>query len=129
MSPMIDINFDVVPDQILPIDAGIYPLEISEVSQEPTAKGDSEKLVVTMKVSDPGNPNDGRTIKSHIGFKNPVMLKQLAMAAGLNPGSGGFDSSELIGKTVKAVIKPRTYRDQDSGEQKETSEVKEFIWK
>jgi len=124
--PNIPINMDEVPDEYLSLPAGIYPLEIFEVpTLEPTRDGKGEKVVVRMRVNDETNPEHGRQITDHISLKSTTRLKRLCLSAGVNVGVDGFDTEALMGKTVSARVKTRTYQDEDD-ETQTTSGIKDY---
>lgn len=123
----IETNFDEVPDQIMPVDPGVYTLTVEAATLEdvkPPKTG--KKIVVILKVADEGNKNFGRQIYDHISTKMDVKIKRLCLSAGIKPGAGGFDTEDLIGKTLKARISNRTYKD-DNGAIKESSSVQDYL--
>lgn len=134
--PKIAVNFDSVPDQILPIDPGIYPLEVISVEEESVASKKKpgemyNQVVVKLQVRDDGNKNDGRTVYDRIGIDNDwgrVALKRLVKSCGLTPGPDGLELNDLVGKLCRARIANRTYKDDSTGETKEASNIKEYLF-
>lgn len=127
MSGMLNINFEEVPNEILPVPAGIYQLLIlTAPTIEPTVKGIGQKIVVDMQIADEGE-NLGRRISDHISVKMTTKIKRLALSAGIPVGAEGLDLTMLEGQTVTAKVVTRTYVDPVSGETKETSSVADYI--
>ncbi len=124
--PLIEKNFDEVPDVIQPVAAGNYSLECVGIPKfMDTNDKKSKKVVVEYEIRAPGHPDDGRKVFDHIGLKAPTRLKRCALSAGISAGAGGIDTDELAGKIVKARIKNRTYQDPD-GVTKETSGIEDY---
>lgn len=126
--PKIAVNFDDVPDQILPIEPGVYTAMVESASVEATKDGKGEKVVVEMKIDDEANPNHGRKIFDHISTKMLTNLKRLAKSAGINVGADGLDIDDLVGKHVKLRTKTRVYKDPETGEAKESVAVAEYLF-
>lgn len=121
------VNFDDVPDEFVALEPGIYTAIVREVNQEPTSKGDSEKLVVKLEVNQPGTPFHERSITDHISVKMLTKIKNLMQSCGVPPGKDGLDTETLIGKTCKIRCKGGTYKDRDTGETKPTTRVEEYL--
>jgi hypothetical protein len=124
----IDIDFNDVPEVIPPIEPGIYDLEVMETPEVmPTNDGKGMKLVVKMKVVEEG-PHKDRQVSDHISVdKMRTKIKRLCLSAGLNPGADGLQTEELVGRILKAKLKNRTYVDRDSGEERETASIADYI--
>jgi len=127
--PFIDVNFSDVPDSFEPLKPGVYNFLIEDIVIEPTKNGKGQKAVVSLKVSDEDNDAYGRVVKDHISLDYPTSLKQLIMSAGFEPTAEGIDTEQLIGHTVRGLMKSRTFKDKDTGEIKETCSIDSFIWK
>jgi hypothetical protein len=130
MSPAININLDETPDKMLPVEVGIRTLDVKDVSEGTTAAGD-QKWTAELEVNEPDAEDHERKMWDQFILKHAparVKFKQFCKSAG-HPGTGeGVDPADLIGCTVKAVVKPRTYEDQDTGETVETTQVKSYIF-
>lgn len=124
----ININFDEVPDRILPLEPGVYTFVVESATLEATKDRKGEKVVVELRVDDPNSPNHNRKVYDHLSLRMPIGLKQLIKSAGLRADSSGVSLDELVGKVVRARVKTRTYKDEDSQEVKETSAIAEYIW-
>ncbi len=125
---LVDINFDNVPDEIVPVEAGIYTAVIHEVPEvKPTKDGKGTKIVVQMKITDEDSPFKDRQLFDHISLKFPTRFKRLCKSAGHNPGADGFDTADLLDCTVRVRVKARTYTDED-GNTKETSGVDDYLF-
>ncbi len=129
--PLINANFDDIADEVKPIPAGIYTFEIISADIEPTKKDpNKEKVVLKLQVTD--GEQQGRQQFEHIGVSNDrglTTLKQVAMASGLAVGAAGLDTTDLVGRTLQARIKARTYQDPESGETKEASGISAYLWR
>lgn len=126
--PRIATNFNDVPDEIKPLDPGIYTMVVRSANIEPTKDGKGEKVVVELEVDDETSPNKGRKCFDHLSLKLPIGLKRLAKSCGINPGAQGLDLEDLIGKIAKVRVKTRTYKDAETQEVRETSSVAEYMF-
>ena len=127
---LIKANFDEIADEVFPIPPGVYTFNILEASVEETKK-DPTKDKVVLKMEVVGGEHEGRQQYEHIGISSDrglVTLKQIILACGLTPGLD-LDTSDLVGQTLQARIKARTYTDAESGEVRETSSVAGYLWK
>ncbi len=126
--PLIKGNYDEVPDEILPVPAGIYTCVITKVPEiEPTKDGLKEKIVVELKIEQPENPDvHGRLLWDHIGLAAQTRLKRVFLSAGVKIGPEGLNTEDLLDQVVKVNVKARTYKD-DSGNVKETSGIDDYI--
>lgn len=129
MSPLIDINLDDTPDVMPTLKVGMRTLTIKDVKQD-TDKNDKSFVNVEFEVEEPGSEEHGDKVwdRFYLEFKPAkVKFKQLCLSAGHGHGSGGVDTSELIGETVQALVKPRTYKD-DAGEIQETTQISKYVY-
>jgi len=124
----LNINFEEVPDTFEPVKPGIYTCMIEDVKVGPSKSGKSQRLEVFLVIDNEGGEEHGRKMKDYISLDYPTSLKQIMYSAGLNPSDAGVDTEDLIGATVRACVKSRTYTDKDTGEVKETSSISEYIW-
>lgn len=125
--PKINVDFTGVDDVIKPLPAGVYTMKVTETELTETANGKGEKVVVTLEVSDPDSPQNGRKVFDHISTKMLTNLKRLALSCGLTPGADGLDVSDLVGCTARVQVKTRTYQDKETNETKETSSVAKYL--
>jgi len=129
MSPTLNVNFDEVPDQILPVEPGIYEAEIVEVPMiTETRKKTGHNLVVSMRITTDG-PHHGRALRDSI-FLNDignVKIKKLCSSAGVLLGSGGFETEELLGKIVRCQVLNRTFTDSETGETRQIADVRDYL--
>lgn len=126
---LIEVNFEDVPDEIQPVEAGVYTCLIDEVPEvKPTKDGAGEKIVVTMKIDNDESPMNGRRLFDHISMKYPTRFKRLCKSAGLNPGAEGVDTSDLLGKHVEVQVTSGSYTDPDTGQTKPTSNIKDYVF-
>jgi len=128
--PLIPTNFDEIADEIKPIPAGQYTLNIIKAEIEPTKNDpNKDKLVLVLEVD--SGPQQGRKCYEHIGISNDYGLttvKQICKAAGLHPGADGIDTTDLVGLSLKARVKNGTYKAAD-GEVRENSSIAQYLWK
>lgn len=102
-------DFENAPDEVLPIGAGRIELLINEPPEHKMSRKGNPMVVMQMRVATEG-PDKGRGIRDYI--VNPgdqsspgmIKLKRIAMSAGVSWTPEGFDTDELIGKTVVADI-------------------------
>jgi hypothetical protein len=124
----INVNFNDVPDDFKTLEAGEYNLEISSCEIQPTKSGSSQNLVVDFKVAD--GEFAGRKMKEWFYLGNEmglIKVKKFLVACGCVPGPEGINTEELLGKICKAVIVERNYKDDITGEDKKSSEIKSFL--
>lgn len=130
MSPLIDINLDDTPDKMLPIDIGVRTLDIMDITSEEDQNGDTIHIV-QLKVNMPEADDHERMAWDRFNFKYlpaRVKFKQLVKAAGHTGTGESVDPTELIGCTVKATVKPRTYKDKTTGEDVQTTQVSRYLF-
>lgn len=128
-SRLIDINLDDTPDRIDPVAAGVRTLDIVDIVSEENSQGETVH-VVSLKVNQPEADDHERMTWDRFNFKYAparVKFKQLCKAAGHTGTGQGVDVSELIGCTVKAIVKPRSYKDKDTGEIVDTTQVGKYL--
>jgi hypothetical protein len=124
--PVLNINFEDVPDEILPITPGTHVFEVTEVPViEPTKDGLSQKLVVKMKIVD--GPDAGRAITDYISVKMQTRMKRFFLALGLQVGAEGIDTNDALGRTGKLVSKTEAYTNPQTGETRESAKVVDYI--
>jgi hypothetical protein len=82
-------------------------------------------------VNQPDTEDHERLTWDRFNFKYTparIKFKQLCKAAGHSGVGGGVEPSELIGCTVKAAIKDRTYQDKDTGETVATTQISKYLF-
>jgi len=127
--PIINVNFNEVPDEIMPVDPGIYEAEITEVPIiVETQKKTGHNLRVNMKITTENSPMNGRTVRDSI-FMNRIgntKIKNLCNSAGIPVGEDGLDTEDLLGKIVTIEVGHRTFTT-DGGEERNFAEVRKYI--
>ena len=129
MSPLLNFNFEDVPDEIKPINPGTYELEVAQVPTiTPAKSGNGENLTVTYRVTSEG-PFHGRSIKDFIYLNEMglIKVKQLAVAAGMKLSASGLNTEELLGRKVKALVVNRNYNEEESGETRTRANVSRYL--
>jgi len=127
--PKIEKNFDSIPSEIRPVKAGTYQCLIeTEPETKENKKGTGENLVVVLTVqSDDPECND-RKVFDYISLeKMETKLKRLFLSAGVAVGPEGADTADLVGRTVTARITVRTFKDDESGEERESNNVAGYV--
>ena len=129
--PLIAINLEETPEKLPPIEVGIRTLRISDIKEMNDKQGNSFQSV-EFEVDQPGSPDQGRKGWDRFNFEYPAAktkFKTLVLAAGLDASSpDGVDTSELIGKVVKASVKSRTYQYEETGETVHTTQISKYIY-
>lgn len=134
----IEVDLNTVPDEIPALPSGTYTFVVESASIEPSKKGDSNNLILKMKVSQDGNPSHGRAMTDYINLGAnefaPVACRRLIRAAGLPLRRGGSLSelmstytSDLIGKHVQARVKCAPSTDPETGRTRERSNIAEYL--
>ena len=129
MSPLIEINLDETPEVMPTLQTGLRILTIKDVEQQ-TDKNEKSFVMVEFEVEEPDSEENGDKAwdRFYLEFKPArVKFKQLCLSAGLGHGSEGVDTSELIGKTVRALVVSNTYKD-GSGETVENTKIKKYVF-
>ena len=136
MTPELDVNFDETPDSIPPIPAGTHLCEVVGVPKlEQSKKGNSMNLIVELKLVHDDVRFNGRLIRDYINkgtnpeldLRADIKTKHLFASAGVAVAKGTKPATEeLAGKRVKAVLTPRTYKD-DSGNEQQGTNVKDYV--
>ena len=125
---IIDINLDETPEVMPTLQTGLRILTIKDVEQQ-TDKNEKSFVMVEFEVEEPDSEENGDKAwdRFYLEFKPArVKFKQLCMSAGIGHGSLGVDTSDLIGRTVRALVKSRTYKD-ESGETQETTQISKYV--
>lgn len=130
----IKINFNDVPDEMLPVESGEYTVAINEMPTLRTNdKGENSWSVVYTITSD--GPMKGRKIYDQFGTKwlqdtssiVAIRMKRLIIAAGLKIADDGFDLADLVGKELRIIVSHRVGKDAQTGEQKTFAQVKDYV--
>lgn len=127
---LIDLNLDDTPDRMLPISPGVRTLDIRDIKEEEDKNGDNV-VIVECAVNEPDSDEHERRTWERFNFKYPaarVKFKQLVKSAGHSGTGEGVETSDLIGCTIQAIVKSRTYKDKDTGETVETAQVSKFLF-
>lgn len=134
--PLLNVNLEDAPTSVPPVPSGIYTMEIMGVPEYTDLKsGETDddgnkmkKIVVKCRIKSDIPEADGRNLTSHIGVsKSLVGLKRIALSASLTWSPEGIDTDLLAGCTVRARVKSRAWRDEETGETRETSGIDEFL--
>jgi hypothetical protein len=126
----IDINLDDTPESLPPVEPGVRILTIKDIKEEESKQGDMQQ-VVELEVNQPDAPDHERKMWDRFNFKYPIArtkFKQLVLAAGHEGTGMGVEPAELIGTDVKAVVKPRVYKDPTTEEMVETTQVQKYLF-
>ena len=122
----LQVNFLEVPDKILPVPPGIYEvLVITAPVLKPSKKGTGNNLMLEYKIITEGDFK-GRALKdtiflSEIGL---MRVKKLLVSAKVELRATGVDTEELIGKTLKVLVKQEMYQEKDPATQENVGEAR-----
>ena len=122
----LQVNFLEVPDKILPVPPGIYEvLVITAPVLKPSKKGTGNNLMLEYKIITEGDFK-GRALKdtiflSEIGL---MRVKKLLVSAKVELRASGVDTEELIGKTLKVLVKQEMYQEKDPATQENVGEAR-----
>lgn len=130
MSPLVDVNFEDVPDEVLPVGAGIYEATCEEVPtlQAPKENPERGNMVVAVHTISEGEFK-GRKLTTYDCLwmdLGKISFKRLCLACGLTPGADGVDLADLVGKAHKIQVTERTYKD-ESDVERATSDIKDYV--
>lgn len=126
---LIELNFDDTPDVLPLIGMGQRTFVIKDVKAE-TDKNDDPITVVELEIDEPDSDENGMKAWDRFNFKYPIArtnFKRLVKAAGLDAVGSGVDSSDLIGCSIAAIVKHRTYKD-DAGEVNEAVKIAKYLF-
>lgn len=115
-------NMAEVPDEIPPLDAGIYVFkvvkaEVETIPDDAAYNPGKQQLAVQLQVDQEGHNLHGRMQFDRILLEDDqglVKFKHLIKAAGLVPGND-FDTDTLVDKHVKAEVKNRAGKGENAG--------------
>ena len=128
----IDIDFNDVPTEILPIPGGVYTMDIigTPTLEDVQSKPGNKKIVVILAVVE-GPEGDltyqNRRVFDNISTQLPTRIKRLALSAGLEVGADGINLDDLTGRRVEVKLKENTYQDQMTKEMKTNTKVADYI--
>lgn len=127
--PKIQVNLNDVPDKVPQIAPGEQVLEIIKAEMAVSKKGNN-MLVIEFKVNNDSSKDHGRAISDYIGGLDKdfgqVRLRRLCKSAGMTDLSA-VDTSDLVGKSVKAILAPSTYT-ADDGTTQENTKIKDYLF-
>ena len=123
-----DVNYNDVPDKVLPIPPGTYKCIIeNEPEFTKTKDGTKDKVVVVMKIDCPETPlAHGKLLWDHIVMDSQTRIKRVFMAAGLTIGPRGLDLADLIGATLEVRVKPDVWK-HDDGEVEDVARIADYL--
>ena len=122
----LQVNFLEVPDKILPVPPGIYEVLVTTAPVlKPSKKGTGNNLMLEYKIITEGDFK-GRALKdtiflSEIGL---MRVKKLLVSAKVELRASGVDTEELIGKTLKVLVKQEMYQEKDPATQENVGEAR-----
>lgn len=136
MSPVLKVDgLEDMPDEIQPIDAGVYVGTISQVPEVADARsGKGKVLRVSVQITGDADGNECEASRQNaLVFdsipiwtrRGKIKIKRLQKSAGLTPTSE-LDLEELVGKDVKVKVTQRTYED-DEGEEQTANNLREYM--
>lgn len=126
-------NMADVPDEIPPLDAGIYVFKV--VKEELVTLDDNDKynpgkdqLQIQLQVNSEGHPMHGRMQFDRITLgtdQGDVAFKRLIKSCGLIPGAN-FDTADLVDKNCRAEVVNRAGKGENAG--KMYANIKQYIF-
>ena len=131
----LQVNFLEVPDKILPVPPGIYEVLVTTAPVlKPSKKGTGNNLMLEYKIMTEGDFK-GRQLKetiflSEIGL---MRVKKLLVSAKIELRATGVDTEELIGKTLKVLVKQEMYQEKDPmtlenvGEARPVAKIEQYV--
>lgn len=97
------------------LDAGWFPVEVTEVREEPSSKGDSKNIIIDLVglvSNDPEkNKGAGVPLRRYFSEKAPGFATNFILSCGVKVGDDGgeFELSNAVGKKMEAYVKPRMF--------------------
>ncbi len=125
----IDLNFEEINEKFVGLEPGLYDAELSDAEVKRNKAGTGDNLVVEHTVSG-DTPQAGRKITNYLSISHPMgqtSIKRLMLSCGIDPGAGGLDTTELIGKVCKIQVISEPYKDPQTGEEKPSSRIKDYV--
>lgn len=130
MSPVVDVNFADVPDEVQPVGAGVYMAVIEEVPLLVAPKKDPGRgsmAVAVHTISEGDYKGRKMTTRDCLWMDlGKISFKRLCLACGIRPGKDGVDLADLVGKPHKITVVERTYKGEDDIE-RATSDVRDYV--
>lgn len=128
------INLTAVPNTVPILEPGEYDLTIDSVELKDAEGNQKVRYEFTYSVAD--GPSKGRKVFDNYpaefleNLEHPVTVKfkHMLMSTGMTLSSDGIEMDDLKGKTVKAVVAHRTYKDATDGSMKTVANLKDFVY-
>jgi hypothetical protein len=135
--PLIKTNFADVPNEIPTVSPDVYSGDIKSIEvRDFTVKtgknagqpGQSFDVAVVITTD---GLFKGRTVVDGINSKMLTRLKQLALATGMSEAeiANGFQTEDLLGKSIKFRTKVEKYTPAGQSEQREIAKIADYFWK
>ena len=123
-----DVNYNDVPDKIVPVPPGTYTCLIqNEPEFMKTKDGTKDKVVVVMKIDCPETPlAHGKLLWDHIVMDSQTRLKRVFMAAGVPIGTRGLDLADLINATLEVRVTADVWK-KDDGTVEDVSRIGDYL--
>lgn len=127
-----DFNFSDVPSENKPIEPGVYEMTIDEITHEPTRNDPTRFKFVIQHTIINHSELEGKQFSNVASAQAPggrITMKRLALSAGLTEDQlASLQTTDpLIGKVVKAVVKKREYRDPQTNEVRQTTDLDTYL--
>lgn len=127
--PQIDINLETTPDEFPNISVGVHLFEVIKYEEDADDEGNAVHAF-QLKCLATG-PDEGLLAFERFNFKYKpaqIKFKHFVVSAGL-AATNGVEAADLVGKTVRGIVKPNIYTDKNTGEQIEKTQIKDYAWK
>lgn len=129
--PLLETNFNEVPDVIPPIASGIRTFFVKELKVAPWSDTDQSPSVHLVGEIHDESPDKGRTFNKKLNLSKDwgrVGMRRLVLSVGLTPASNGsVDTDLLVGKIGRAQISPGSFTPTAGGPVKIFAQVDGFL--
>lgn len=125
----LNINFDDVSTEYTQVEPGMYEFEIVDCKTG-LSKANNPKVEVRAQLVNCAEEFQGAQLTDHIAIHTELgkkRFKRLAASCGVDISGGSVDVTALIGAVGKFVVTRRTYTDKDTGQVRESTDIKDYV--
>jgi hypothetical protein len=126
--PVLPSDFSNDPTSLPPIERGLYELRVEKADLKPNRKGDSMNIALEYVIVSDG-PFKDRRVFDYVSLKMRTQVVRLFTSAGLGDKEylKSPNTDDLVGRSLRVTIAPETYKDEDTGETRESSRIKSYV--
>jgi len=130
----LNINATAIPETTPLLEPGEYTLNITKIDLRAAEGNFKEAYNIELTVAEGVSVNrkvfDSYPTEFLAQPDHPVTVKfgHLLRSSGITMSADGVDTDDLLGKSVRGIVRHRVYTDKSTGEQKTSVDVKDYIY-